>query len=60
MIQQAAAHLVFNEPKRVDIKPLFISLHCSQLLPSSSSRHWGLHTEKSLYLHHSNYTHLKM
>lgn len=28
----------------------------SHLLPSSSSRHWGLPTEKSPHLHPSNYT----
>lgn len=27
MIQNAAASLVFNEPKRADITPLFVSLH---------------------------------
>ncbi len=28
MIQNAAARLVFNEPKRAHVTPLFISLHC--------------------------------
>ncbi len=28
MIQNAAARLVFNEPKRAHFKPLFVSLHC--------------------------------
>ncbi len=39
MIQNAAARLVFNEPKRAYVTPLFISLHCYQLQLASSSRH---------------------
>ncbi len=39
MIQNAAARLVFNEPKRAHVTPLFISLHWLQLQLASSSRH---------------------
>ncbi len=39
MIQNAAARLVFNEPKRAHVTPLFIALHCYQLQLASSSRH---------------------
>jgi len=40
MIQNAATRLVFNEPKRVHVTPLFISLctGCHSLLASSSRR----------------------
>lgn len=47
-------------PREWTLSLSFFYFTGSQLLPSSSSRHWGLHTEKSLYLHPSNYTHLKM
>ncbi len=43
MIQNAAAQLVFSEPKRAHVTPPFISLHW---LPVTSSRHWCLHIEQ--------------
>ncbi len=39
MIQNAAARLVFNEPKRAHLTPLFISLHWLPVQLASSSRH---------------------
>ncbi len=39
MIQHAAARLVFNEPKRTHVTPLFISCTGSRLRLASSSRH---------------------
>ncbi len=45
MIQNAAARLVFTEPKRAHVTPLFVSLHSLQLQLASSSKHWCLHIE---------------
>ncbi len=52
MIQNAAARLVFNEPKRAHVTPLFVSLHWL-----SSSRHWCLHIEQPQAQHPPTSTH---
>ncbi len=53
MIQNAAARLVFNEPKRAHVTPLFVSLHLSlsrctgyRLQLASGSKHWCLHIQQ--------------
>ncbi len=51
MIQNAAAWLVFSEPKRAHVTPLFST--GSRLQLASSLRHWCLHIE-----HPPNSTHL--
>ncbi len=51
MIQNAAARLVFSEPKRAHVTPLFST--GSRLQLASSLRHWCLHIE-----HPPNSTHL--
>ncbi len=52
MIQNAAARLVFNEPKRAHVTPLFL-----QLQIASSSRHWCLHIEQPQAQHPPTSTH---
>ncbi len=56
MIQNAVARLVFSEPKRAHVTPLFISLLWLQL--ASSSRHWCLHIEQPQAQHPPTSTHL--
>ncbi len=56
MIQNAAVRLVFNEPKRAHVTPLFISLHW-RLQLASSSRHWCLHIEQPQAQHRPTSTH---
>ncbi len=57
-IQNAAARLVFNEPKRAHVTPLFYLLAlatcCSH---ASSSRHWCLHIEQPQSQHPPTSTH---
>ncbi len=57
MIQNAAARLVFNEPKRTHVTPLFISCTGYQWQLASSSRHWCLHTERPQAQHPPTSTH---
>ncbi len=58
MIQNASARLVFNEPKRAHVTPLFSSPCTSyQWQLASSSRHWRLHTERPQAQHHPTSTH---
>ncbi len=58
MIQNAAARLVFNEPKRTHVTHLSSS-HCTgyQWQLASSSRHWCLHTERPQAQHPPTSTH---
>ncbi len=53
MIQNAAARLVFNEPKRAHVTPLFMV----QLQLASSSRHWCLHIKQPQAQHPPTSTH---
>ncbi len=57
-IQNAAVRLVFNEPKRAHVTPLFYLLAlatcCSH---ASSSRHWWLHIEQPQSQHPPTSTH---
>ncbi len=46
MIQNAAARLVFTEPKRAHVTYSLYHLHLLQLQLASSSRHWCLHIEQ--------------
>ncbi len=39
LIQKAAARLIFNEPKRMHVTPLFINLHLLPIAVSINSRH---------------------
>ncbi len=57
MIQNAAARLVFNEPKRTMLH--LSSSHCTgyQWQLASSSRHWCLHTERPQAQHPPTSTH---
>ncbi len=49
------AQLVFSEPKRAHVTPLFIFLHW--LPVASSSRHWWLHIEQPQAQHPPTSTH---
>ncbi len=57
MIQNAAARLVFNEPKRAHVTPLFVSLHWLLVAARIQSRHWCLHIEQPQAQHPPTSTH---